>query len=86
MTSGTVPTRGRYSRGASARQRPAQARFRHAPGLHEAWPVRVEGSLLVGDNVRDIEAAAAGIPGYLFEGGDLAAFLRPLLVAGASCG
>jgi D-glycero-D-manno-heptose 1,7-bisphosphate phosphatase len=44
--------------------------------------VRIEGSLLVGDNIRDIEAAiAAGIPGHLFREGDLAAFLRPLLAA-----
>ncbi|WP_276326013.1 hypothetical protein [Bradyrhizobium yuanmingense] len=43
--------------------------------------------MLVGDNVRDLEAAAAaGIPGHLFKGGDLAAFLRPLLFPGASCG
>lgn len=46
----------------------------------KAWSVRKEGSLLVGDNARDIEAAqAAGIPGHLYRGGNLAAFLRPLL-------
>ncbi|MCA1529377.1 MULTISPECIES: HAD-IIIA family hydrolase [Bradyrhizobium] len=69
-------------RGASDRRKPA-------PGMIldclKAWPVRKEGSLLVGDNVRDIEAAhAAGIPGHLFGDGNLAAFLRPLLRAQAA--
>lgn len=59
-------------------------RRKPAPGMIldclKAWPVRIEGSLLVGDNIRDIEAAvAAGIPGHLFSEGDLATFLRPLL-------
>ncbi|MFK4658866.1 D,D-heptose 1,7-bisphosphate phosphatase [Bradyrhizobium japonicum] len=61
-------------------------RRKPAPGMildcMKAWPVRTEGSLLVGDNARDIEAAvAAGIPGHLFREGDLASFLRPLLAA-----
>ncbi|MCS3894573.1 D-glycero-D-manno-heptose 1,7-bisphosphate phosphatase [Bradyrhizobium japonicum USDA 38] len=61
-------------------------RRKPAPGMildcMKAWPVRTEGSLLVGDNARDIGAAvAAGIPGHLFQGGDLASFLRPLLAA-----
>jgi D-glycero-D-manno-heptose 1,7-bisphosphate phosphatase len=48
--------------------------------LLQRWPVEQEGSFLVGDKVSDIEAAeAAGVPGYLFEGGDLAAFLRERL-------
>ncbi|MGY3074705.1 D,D-heptose 1,7-bisphosphate phosphatase [Bradyrhizobium sp. LM6.10] len=48
----------------------------------KAWPVRTEGSLLVGDNDRDVEAAlAAGVPGHLYQEGDLATFLRPLLNA-----
>lgn len=66
--------------------RRASDRRKPAPGMIldclKAWPVRIEGSLLVGDNIRDIEAAvAAGIPGHLFREGDLAAFLRPLLTA-----
>jgi D-glycero-D-manno-heptose 1,7-bisphosphate phosphatase len=37
-------------------------------------------SLLIGDNLRDMEAAqAAGVSGYLFEGGNLDAFVAPLL-------
>lgn len=71
--------------------RRASDRRKPAPGMIvdclEAWPVRIEGSLLVGDNNRDIVAAdAAGIPGHLFGEGDLAAFLRPLLVDRASSG
>ena len=47
------------------------------------WPIERKGSFLVGDKVSDIEAAeAAGIPGYLFEGGDLGAFLQERLQIG----
>jgi D-glycero-D-manno-heptose 1,7-bisphosphate phosphatase len=45
--------------------------------LLERWPVEREGSFLIGDKASDIEAAeAAGLPGYLFPGGDLLAFLQ----------
>jgi D,D-heptose 1,7-bisphosphate phosphatase len=44
------------------------------------WPIRRDGSFLVGDKVSDVEAAAAaGVPGHLYEGGDLVAFVRRVL-------
>ncbi len=64
--------------------------YRHAcnrrkprPGMLQdllvAWPVERDGSFLVGDRASDIEAArGAGLPGHLFPGGDLAAFVERL--------
>jgi D-glycero-D-manno-heptose 1,7-bisphosphate phosphatase len=44
------------------------------------WPVDRPNSFLIGDKASDIEAAkAAGLPGYLFEGGDLLRFTQDLL-------
>lgn len=44
------------------------------------WAVTREGSFVIGDRPTDIEAAtAAGLPGYLFTGGDLDAFVRGCL-------
>jgi D-glycero-D-manno-heptose 1,7-bisphosphate phosphatase len=44
--------------------------------LMEHWPVRREGSFVIGDRASDIEAAqAVGLPGFLFAGGDLDAFV-----------
>ncbi|WP_407151439.1 HAD-IIIA family hydrolase [Bradyrhizobium sp. ORS 86] len=61
-------------------------RRKPAPGMildcFKGWPVRIEGSLLIGDQPHDVQAAiAAGIEGHLFAGGDLSSFIRPLLRA-----
>ncbi len=48
--------------------------------LMEHWPVRREGSFVIGDRATDIEAAhAAGLPGFLFTGGDLDAFVADVM-------
>jgi D-glycero-D-manno-heptose 1,7-bisphosphate phosphatase len=48
--------------------------------LMQQWPVRREGSFVIGDRPTDIEAAeAAGLPGFLFAGGDLDAFVANVM-------
>jgi D-glycero-D-manno-heptose 1,7-bisphosphate phosphatase len=48
--------------------------------LMQHWPVRHQGSFAIGDRASDIEAAeAAGLPGFLFTGGDLDAFVAEVM-------
>jgi D-glycero-D-manno-heptose 1,7-bisphosphate phosphatase len=54
-----------------------------APGMIldilECWEVDVHSSFLIGNSSRDLDAAkAAGINGYLFEGGNLLFFLKAI--------
>jgi len=52
--------------------------------LMRCWPVEPVRSFVVGDQSSDIEAAkAAGLRGFLFTGGDLAAFVESCLQADA---
>jgi D,D-heptose 1,7-bisphosphate phosphatase len=78
-----------HEEGVVAEWRQVSNRRKPAPGMIldclKGWPVRQESSLLVGDMPHDLQAAAAaGIKGHLFEGGDLLSFIRPLLGADAA--
>jgi D-glycero-D-manno-heptose 1,7-bisphosphate phosphatase len=69
--------------GAVQAYRAVSARRKPHPGMIldilADWPVETGGSFLVGDRETDIAAArAAGLPGYLFPGGDLLGFIEPL--------
>jgi D-glycero-D-manno-heptose 1,7-bisphosphate phosphatase len=58
-------------------RKPAPGLFRALIGEYGIDPAR---SLMIGDGDRDLAAArAVGIPAHLFEGGNLDAFLAPLL-------
>ena len=44
------------------------------------FPVRREGSFMIGDRDSDLEAAAAaGVPGHFFEGGNIARTIRSIV-------
>jgi len=69
--------------------RQSSTRRKPAPGMildcFRDWPVRKDASFLVGDRILDLQAAAAaGISGYLFEGGNLETLVRGLVLGSSS--
>lgn len=49
--------------------------------LLKQWPVKRDGSFVIGDRATDMEAAKAeGLPGFLFVGGDLDAFVAKVIL------
>jgi D,D-heptose 1,7-bisphosphate phosphatase len=76
-----------HEEGTVAEFRRPSDRRKPAPGMLldclRGWPVRKEGSFLVGDKASDLAAAeAAGVPGHLYAGGDLAQFVAQRLAQG----
>ncbi|MDB5412715.1 MAG: hypothetical protein JWR10_1050 [Rubritepida sp.] len=68
------------------RYRRSSPRRKPGPGMIEDWlahfPLIRAGSFLIGDRQTDMDAAeAAGIPGHLFAGDDLDAFVAKILEA-----
>lgn len=73
-----------HPEGRVARYRRDAACRKPRPGmllsLMETWPTDSENSFILGDRASDVEAGfAAGIKGYLFEGGNLDAAVRPII-------
>lgn len=75
-----------HPQAAVAAYRRVDPRRKPGPGMLEeliaAWELDPARCLLIGDQASDLQAAAAcGVPGRLFPGGDLLAFARPMLDA-----
>lgn len=65
----------------SERRKPAPGMLLH---LMEHWPVRLDGSFMIGDRESDVAAGrAAGVPGYLFDSVDLDRAISAILAGQA---
>jgi D,D-heptose 1,7-bisphosphate phosphatase len=70
-----------HPEGTVGRYRQASDRRKPGPGMLKKlmveWPTDIAGSLLIGDRETDLQAAAAaGVRGHLFAGGNLLSFVR----------
>ena len=70
--------RHRLSRGASM----AQAGSRHAPRPFRGWPIELKGSFLSATRERRRGGQSAGMPDYLFRGGDRRLSYRSAVLCG----
>lgn len=73
-----------HPEGTVERYRRASGNRKPAPGMllefMADWPIDLSQSFMIGDRLTDLEAAAAaGVPGHLFRGGNLLDFVRTLL-------
>ncbi len=73
-----------HPEGTVERYRRASEHRKPGPGMLRQfmadWPIDLSHSFMIGDRLTDLEAAAAaGVPGHLFRGGNLLDFVRTLL-------